>query len=162
MVFKENTGTEQCGEYYTMILVRSFQVVSVSQESPDSLSQTVLVGLLGSLIQQSVGNQPRVPAVLNILTRDTRKLQNDKLLQHLVPLKSALAEKMWFLWLLFQAPPIIKSVHMCAAWYKDTCWFALLLSPFITTLVNVFFKTQILGCGCFIWQVNQESLSCTR
>lgn len=34
-----------------MVLVRSFEVVSISQQSPDGLSQTVFVGLLGSLIQ---------------------------------------------------------------------------------------------------------------
>ena len=34
-----------------MVLVRSFEVVSISQQSPDGLSQTVFVGLLGSLVQ---------------------------------------------------------------------------------------------------------------
>lgn len=61
-----------------MVLVRSFKIVSISQESPDSLSQTVFVGLFGSLIQQSVGDQTRVSTVLYILTRDTTRLQNGK------------------------------------------------------------------------------------
>ncbi|TNN62828.1 hypothetical protein EYF80_026903 [Liparis tanakae] len=53
----------------TVVLVRSLQVVSVSQQSPDGLSQTVFVGLLGSLVQQDVGDQARVSATLHILTR---------------------------------------------------------------------------------------------
>lgn len=61
-----------------MVLVRSFKIVSISQESPDSLSQTVFVGLFGSLIQKSVGHQTRVSTVLYILTRDTTRLQNGK------------------------------------------------------------------------------------
>lgn len=61
--------------FCTMVLVRSFQVVSMSQQSPDSLSQTVFVGLLGSLIQQNVGDQTRVSAILHILMRD-RDLKN--------------------------------------------------------------------------------------
>lgn len=51
-----------------MVLVRSFQVVSVPQQGPDSLSQTVFVGLFGSLIQQNVGDQSRVSTTLHILT----------------------------------------------------------------------------------------------
>lgn len=61
-----------------MVLVRSFKIVSISQESPDSLSQAVFVGLFGSLIQKSVGDQTRVSTVLYILTRDTTRLQNGK------------------------------------------------------------------------------------
>lgn len=53
---------------FTMVLIRSFQVVSISQQSPDGLSQTVFVGFLGSLIQQSVGDQTRVSTILHILT----------------------------------------------------------------------------------------------
>lgn len=61
-----------------MVLVRSFKIVSISQESPDSLSQTVFVGLFSSLIQKSVGDQTRVSTVLYILTRDTTRSQNGK------------------------------------------------------------------------------------
>lgn len=50
-----------------MVLVRSFQVVAIAQQGPDSLSQTVLVGLLGPFIQQIVRDQARVSAVLHIL-----------------------------------------------------------------------------------------------
>lgn len=57
------------GRNCTMVLVRSFQIVSISQQSPDCLSQTVFVGLLGSLVQQNVWDQTRVSAVLYILTR---------------------------------------------------------------------------------------------
>lgn len=63
--------------YCTVVLVRSFQVVSISQQSPDSLSQTIFVGLLGSLIQQNVGDQTRVSAVLHIL-RQQRGQKNKK------------------------------------------------------------------------------------
>lgn len=57
------------GRYGTVVLVRSFQIVSISQQSPDCLSQTVFVGLLGSLVEQNVWDQTRVSAVLYILTR---------------------------------------------------------------------------------------------
>lgn len=60
-----------------MVLVGSFQVVSISQQSPDSLSQTVFVGLLGSLIQQNVGDQTRVSTTLHIL-RSNRGHKNEK------------------------------------------------------------------------------------
>lgn len=58
-----------------MVLVRSFKIVSISQESPDSLSQTVFVGLFGSLIQKSVGHQTRVSTVLYILTQQGYKME---------------------------------------------------------------------------------------
>lgn len=48
-------------------MVRSLKVVSVSQEGPDSLLQTVFVGLFGPLVKENVGNQTRVSAVLYIL-----------------------------------------------------------------------------------------------
>lgn len=55
------------GRYCTVVLVRSFQVISISQQSPDSLSQTVFVWLLGSLIKQNVGDQTRISTILHIL-----------------------------------------------------------------------------------------------
>ena len=55
------------GRYCTMVLVRSFQVIPISQQSPDSLSQTVFVWLLGSLIKQNVGDQTRISTILHIL-----------------------------------------------------------------------------------------------
>lgn len=58
------------GMYCTMVLVRSLQVVSISKQSPNSLSQTVFVGLLGSLIQQDIGDQTRVSTILHILKGD--------------------------------------------------------------------------------------------
>ena len=50
-----------------MVLVRGLQIVPVAQQSTYGLSQTILVGLLGSLVQQSIGNQTGVPPVLHIL-----------------------------------------------------------------------------------------------
>ena len=65
----------------TMVLVRSLQVVSISKQSPDSLSQTVLVGLLGSLVQQNVGDQTGISTTLHILTssRGQRNTGNHQL-----------------------------------------------------------------------------------
>ena len=53
-----------------MVLIRSLQVVSVPQQGADSLPQTVLVGLLGPLVQQSVRNQAGVPTILHILHKE--------------------------------------------------------------------------------------------
>lgn len=61
------------GKYYTMVLVRCFQVVSISQQSPHSLSQTVFVGLLSSLIQQSVRDKTWIPTILHILTGEDKR-----------------------------------------------------------------------------------------
>lgn len=60
-------------ENFTMILVRSFQVVSISQQSPHSLSQTVFVGLFSSLIQQSIGDKTWVSTILHILVENKNK-----------------------------------------------------------------------------------------
>ena len=56
----------------TVVLVRGLQVVSVAQQGADRLSQTVLVGLLGPLIQQGVGHQARVTPVLHVLRTQWR------------------------------------------------------------------------------------------
>jgi hypothetical protein len=50
-----------------MVLIRSFQVVAVAQQCAHCLSETVFVGLLGSVIQKSVGDETRVSSILYIL-----------------------------------------------------------------------------------------------
>lgn len=61
------------GVYCTMVLVRGFQIKSISQQGSDSLSQTVFVGLLSSLIQKNVRDQSRISAIFHILIRPNQK-----------------------------------------------------------------------------------------
>ena len=56
----------------TVVLIRGLQVVPVSQQGANRLSQAVLVGLLGPLVQQGVGHQARVTAVLHVLRTQWR------------------------------------------------------------------------------------------
>lgn len=57
----------------TVVLVRSFKIESISQQSSDSLSQAVFVGFLSSLIQQNVRDQTRVSAAFHILISQSKK-----------------------------------------------------------------------------------------
>lgn len=56
-----------------MVLVRSFKIESIAQQSSDSLSQAVFVGFLSSLIQQNVRDQTRVSAAFHILISQSKK-----------------------------------------------------------------------------------------
>lgn len=50
-------------------LIWGVDVIAVAHHGPDGLSQTVPVGLFGSLIQQSVRHQARIASVLQILEK---------------------------------------------------------------------------------------------
>lgn len=53
-----------------MILIRRLQAVAVPQQRAHSLTEAVLIGFLGSVIEKCVGNEARVSSVLYILWED--------------------------------------------------------------------------------------------
>lgn len=55
-----------------MVLVRRLQTVAIPQQRPHGLSEAVLVGLLGSVIEKGVGNKARVSSVLYVLQEEKR------------------------------------------------------------------------------------------
>lgn len=56
-------------EHKLTFLIRGVDVIAVAHHGPDGLSQTVPVGLLGALVQQSVRHQARITSVLQILVK---------------------------------------------------------------------------------------------
>lgn len=56
-------------EHELTFLIWGVDVVAVAHHSSDGLSQTVAVGLLGALIQQSIRHQARITSVLQILEK---------------------------------------------------------------------------------------------
>lgn len=61
-------------EHKLTFLIRGVDVIAVAHHGPDGLSQTVPVGLLGALVQQSVRHQARITSVLQILVKKKKKL----------------------------------------------------------------------------------------
>ena len=58
---------------HTSLLVGGLDVVAVANQSADSFSQAVPIGLLGALVQQGVGHQAGVALTLHVLRRKDDK-----------------------------------------------------------------------------------------
>lgn len=62
-----------------MILIRSFQIVTIAQQGADCFPKTVFVGLLCSVIQKRVRHQARIPSIFHILQKYEKSVQFQKL-----------------------------------------------------------------------------------
>lgn len=65
-------------EHQLTFLIWWVDVIAIAHHGPDGFSQTVPVGLFGSLIQQSVRHQARITSVLQILERKKRNFKKTK------------------------------------------------------------------------------------
>lgn len=75
----EREREEQTIELITMILIRSFQVVTIAEKGADCFPKTVFVWLLCPIIQKSIRYKARISSIFHILHKYEKSIKFQKL-----------------------------------------------------------------------------------